>query len=56
MRYTALSKDLLQPNWTNNLLEASKLSNKFEFFNDNLANSFKDDCQFGVLTVELRSL
>lgn len=56
MKYSALSKNLLQPDWANRLLEASNLENKFEFFNDNLANEFKDDCQFGQLTVELVSL
>ena len=47
---------LLCSDWANNLLEASCLKNKFEFFNENLANEFKDDCKFGQLCVELTSL
>ena len=32
------------------------IENKYEFFNENLANEFKDDCQFGRLSVELVAL
>ena len=32
------------------------MPNKYEFFNDCLANEFKDDCQFGSLALELDSL
>ena len=38
------------------LQEASKLENKFEYINDHLKNEFKDDCQFGYLTMELQTL
>jgi hypothetical protein len=56
MNFKAIDKGLLQPDWAKNLRVSSMLENKYEFFNDNLANEFKDDCQFGKLYVSLRSL
>ena len=37
-------------------MEESQLEDKFEFFNDQLTNDFKDQCQFGYLDIELGSL
>ena len=54
--YKPIDKSLLDAAWTNKLLAAQHLDNKFEYFNDNLANEFKDDCQFGFLTLELGQL
>ena len=47
---------MLAVGWSDNLMIGSHLENKFEFFNDHLANEFKDDCQFGFLSMELDSL
>ena len=56
LNYRALDNSLVNPAWTDHLLEASKLQNKYEYINDHLQNEFKDDCQFGFLAVELSSL
>ena len=54
--YKPIQEDLLAIGWSDNLMIGSHLENKFEFFNDPLANEFKDDCQFGFLGMELDSL
>lgn len=54
--YRPMDSGLLDPTWGNKLQAASHLENKYEYFNDNLANDFKDDCQFGYLQMELDSL
>ena len=56
LNYTPIDINLVNPAWVDSLLEASKLQNKFEFINDHLQNEFKDDCQFGFLSMELASL
>lgn len=42
--YKPIDKNLLDATWSAKLQAASRLENKFEYFNDNLANEFKDDC------------
>jgi len=49
--YQPINTQLLHPDWVKNLKEASQLEDKFEFFNDFLTNEFKDQVQFGYLTV-----
>lgn len=44
---------LLRPNWQAKLKSAEQAKDKFEFFNDNLKNLFKDEVQFGVLKLDL---
>ena len=56
INYKSIDEKLLSPNWSDKLVGPKQLDNKYEFFNDNLANEFKDDCQFGSLTLELDSL
>lgn len=55
-RFIPLDAKLLHENWPSKLLEASKMENKYEFFNDNLSNTFKDFCQFGYVQLELIDL
>lgn len=44
INYKPMDKGLLSPSWPEKLRTASQLPDKFEFFNDCLANEFKDDC------------
>lgn len=55
-KYKPIDEALLRPKWSTNLKEASQLDDKFEFFNEQLKNDFKDDCQFGYLSIELARL
>lgn len=55
-RYTPVSPSLFNEEWKKNVKSANQLENKFEFFNDNLANAFKDDCQFGSLRLDLTTV
>ena len=43
VNYKPIESKLLSPDWPRQL-KTGAISNKFEFFNDNLANEFKDDC------------
>ena len=56
INYKPIEKELLTDQWPDNLKAAAHLENKFEYFNDHLANEFKDDCQFGSLSMELETL
>jgi hypothetical protein len=51
--YKPISSALIYNDWP---LKLNNPGNKFEFFNENLMNAFRDDCQFGYLTVELSSM
>jgi hypothetical protein len=42
--YTPIDESLIHSRWSSNLLEASCLEDKFEFFNDHLKSPFKDQC------------
>jgi hypothetical protein len=55
--YWPIDHKLIDTMWTANLMDASSPQfDKYEFFNDNLTNEFKDTCQFGHLSLELDSL
>ena len=54
-RYTPMDQLLMHETWPANLREASALPDKFEFFNDHLANEFKDVCSFGSLQCDMTS-
>ena len=56
LNYKPIDEKLVNPAWKGYLKEASKLDNKYEYFNDHLQNEFKDDCQFGYLSLELETL
>lgn len=57
MKYEALDSNLLNQTWPNALRGPKKmLDSKYEFFNEQLANEFKDDCQFGFLSLELTNV
>ena len=49
INYKPMDKSLLSSTWPDKMRSAQQLKDKFEFFNDQLANEFKDDCQFGYL-------
>ena len=49
INYKPMDKSLLSSTWPDKMHSAQQLKDKFEFFNDQLANEFKDDCQFGYL-------
>ena len=56
INYKPIQKNLLVATWADKLLSESALLDKYEFFNDQLANEFKDDCQFGYLSFALNTL
>lgn len=49
INYKPMDKSLLSSTWPDKMRSAQQLKDKFEFLNDQLANEFKDDCQFGYL-------
>ena len=44
INYKPMDKSLLSSAWPDKMRSAKQLKDKFEFFNDQLANEFKDDC------------